>query len=244
MKRKYDWRNIVYYNKEVEIEMNIMVEEPYYPKTLIRLSIGDDIKHFTAPLPKTLKKLHIDNFSMLGIVLHKKLINISFDYYFNKPVRLPNKLIKLKFDHCYDQPVILPKLLKHITFGKMFSQKVVLPNKLKVLIVGYNFNQTNILPKYLTEITFECVLKKKVRVPETVVKIYINQCSRWFIENLPNNLRYVNFSSSFTSCPKMLPNKIETLEFDKKWFEYYSLIKMYPNVLKIIVYNKNVYTKH
>lgn len=238
MKRKYNHDGTICGVKHSVHEINDFINNSFYPKTLTHITIPQNHEYF--PLPKTIKVLFYDN-CFTSIILHKNLIDVSFGYFFNKPVNLTNRLIKISFDCEFNQPVQLPKFLTHVSFGKKFSQKVILPNKLKYISTGLYFNQNNILPKHLTEVKFSYVNKKMV-LPESVKQLSISDCSIWFIDNLPNNLREIHFSWNFTICPDPLPNTIEILEFDCKFFRYSSVVK-YPNILKIIVYDKIVYSK-
>lgn len=238
MKRKHNFDTLSCDKRHTTCKVNISINKLFYSKTLTHITIPQGSHNF--PLPKKIQVLFYDN-CFSSIILHKNLIDASFGYFFNKPVRLTNRLIKISFGDEFNQSVQLPKSLNYVVFGKKFSQKVVLPNKLKYISTGLHFNQYNILPKHLAGVKLSCVTKK-ILLPESVERLSILDCAVWFIENLPNNLREIHFSWNFAICPDPLPNTIEILEFDCKFFRYSSIIK-YPNILKIIVYDKIVYSK-
>ena len=129
--------------KDFETDINVFEFIPETIEILIIGELSDDINFKLSNLPRSLKKLEINNFK--GNIkcgdLPKNLEYLEISFLDGKiePNSLPENLKTLILDNNFNQPL-----------------KNILPSKLEILDLGYDFNRTiqkNDLPNSLLELT-------------------------------------------------------------------------------------------
>jgi len=136
------------YNKQIDINLLLTYNKIIFSNYMLtddlfeRYSNNDfyDLKYIGSIYNQYLK-------------LHKNLINLIFDYYFNLPVKLSN-ITHLTFGKDFNQPVELPLNITHLTFGEDFNKFIKLSSNLILITFGNCFNQPVELSPNIIYLTF------------------------------------------------------------------------------------------
>ena len=138
-------------------------------------------------------------------ICDKDFTTIIFANRFNNPINnvdFPNQIKKIVFGKLFNQvldKIKFPNDLEELYFGDNFNQEIFLvkfPENIKVIRFGYNFNQlvdNIIFPESLEILEFGYEFNQSLKNIQinSNSKIILNGISLKSLENLPNNLKYL-----------------------------------------------------
>ena len=144
-----------FFNNCTSCKLSSKLEKyPIYLKKVFLIDLEGEI---LSDIPECITHLTLSCRCIYSINDLNKFINLThltFDLYFNKPIKdFPKSITHLTFGECFNKPINnLPECITHLTFGNCFNKSIInLPECITHLTFGYHFNQPiEGLPKSIT----------------------------------------------------------------------------------------------
>lgn len=215
----------------------------FLPDSIKKLVFGTSFDK-SIELPRFLQTLSFGNNFNQIISFPDSIKYLIFGNNFNQIVTFPNELIQLIFGNNFNQNIILPYSLEYLHFGNDFNQIIILPDSLKHLIFGNKFNQNISYPPSLVNLQFGTEFNNFAELIN-IKELTINNWNTRLMNNLPNSLELLIFSSGFNRnkiCEHIefynLPTSVKKIEFLNTRFSYgFNLIQMPDSIETIMLPN-------
>lgn len=153
------------------------------------------------------------------IILTPRLTHVIFGCEFNNPIILTPRLTHIVFGFQFNRQIVLTPRLSHISFGRNFDQPIVLAKHLTYIKFGYRFNKPIVLNRRLIHVTFQRNFNQRIILTEHLKRININDCNNsCMIDNLPNNITYINIILALKSFLKNIPSSTKKITHIIKYY--------------------------